>query len=97
MLCGRWRVDLVEGEHLLFGVVGRGRYGCSRCTGSRGRSGIHADSGVRDGIDYITLEPGRNGSEIMLGGRTDTEGCRHGVGHERDDRAQRRTHRLAPR
>lgn len=73
MLSSGRRVDLVEGEHLLFGVVGRGRYGRSRRTRTGGRSGIHADSGVRGGIDDITLEAGWNGSKVVLIGRANAE------------------------
>lgn len=74
MLSGSWGVDLVEGEHLLFCVVGGGRCGCGRCTRTSGRSGIHADGGIRDGGDYITLKAGWNGSKVVLGGRADAEG-----------------------
>ena len=74
MLRGRWGMDLVEGEHLLFGVVGR-RCGGGGCAGAGGRSGIHADGGIRDGRDDITLKAGWNGSKVVLGGRADSEGC----------------------
>ena len=67
-------MDLVEGEHLLFGAVGGGGR-CGRCTGAGGRSGIHADGGIRDGRDDITLKARRNGSKVLGGRWADAEGC----------------------